>query len=608
MRRLARGAALLVAAGLSFGCLSGAGDTGKIEAAVQRALDDVTTTVGVDGSSVTVIGPKGQRWEANSGVADRGAARVTGETRFAVASITKMFTAATALRLAEQGVVDLDAELDLAGLARETTLRDLLGHSAGLPYESLHEGGPWNESDFAALASRRRVCPPRTCNAYSDLGFVGVGLALQRATGKRFADLLKAEVLGPMGLTRTTLVEDAAETSDVAMLDRHDEPGPPPPGAAVPVGTWSAGAVAASSAELARFGRALFDGKLLGKTSLSAMQNVSASQVLPCTDRCVRNYGLGLQRTRYGGHLAWGHEGSSGAVLAHFPDERVTVAVLTTRRDSGGRILHAVMNAIPGLEDRGDIYTIDADGSGRRRIIRHRLLDGGPSWSPDGRRIVFGSLRDGNPELYVANADGSAVRRLTVEDGEDGAARWSPDGASIVFASDRAGSLDIYLVRADGTGIRRLTSDPADEELPAFSPDGRQIVFNTRAAPSAPRRIGVVAADGTSQRVLAAPADSWSASWSPDGTAISFVRGGGGIWSMPAAGGRAHRVSPAGANDRWPVWGPHGRIAFVLRGDVWTMASDGTDRLQVTHTADEEEFAASWSPDGETLVFTTDAA
>ena len=76
------------------------------------------------------------------------------------------------------------------------------------------------------------------------------------------------------------------------------------------------------------------------------------------------------------------------------------------------------------------------------------MLDGSPSWSPDGGRIAFDSLRDGNGEIYVMNADGSGQTRLTDDPGFDGSASWSPDGSRIAFQSFRDGDAnpEIYVM------------------------------------------------------------------------------------------------------------------------------------------------------------------
>ena len=92
-----------------------------------------------------------------------------------------------------------------------------------------------------------------------------------------------------------------------------------------------------------------------------------------------------------------------------------------------------------------------------------------PAWSPDGRKIAFS--RDGpgsNDEIYVINADGSGQRRLTQSGRQP---LWSPDGQKIAFRSKRNGNDDIYVMNPDGSGQRNLTRNPArvDDSL-AWSP------------------------------------------------------------------------------------------------------------------------------------------
>jgi Tol biopolymer transport system component len=80
---------------------------------------------------------------------------------------------------------------------------------------------------------------------------------------------------------------------------------------------------------------------------------------------------------------------------------------------------------------------MNADGSNVKRLTNNLSDDYGPKWSPDGRKILFDSERDGNREVYVMDADGGNQTRLTRNNATDSATSWSPDGSQIAFASNR---------------------------------------------------------------------------------------------------------------------------------------------------------------------------
>jgi len=115
-----------------------------------------------------------------------------------------------------------------------------------------------------------------------------------------------------------------------------------------------------------------------------------------------------------------------------------------------------------------NIHIVNRDGSGSVRLSHPDNVDAGPAWSPDGSRIAFQSVRDGNPELYVMNADGGGLQRLTDNPAEDGAAAWSPDGSRIAFETNRDGNWEIYVVAADGSDPTNLTRSSGQERTPAW--------------------------------------------------------------------------------------------------------------------------------------------
>ena len=147
-----------------------------------------------------------------------------------------------------------------------------------------------------------------------------------------------------------------------------------------------------------------------------------------------------------------------------------------------------------------DIFADDvaAPGNALTRLTDNDGYDAEAAVSPDGRRIVFTSLRAGDLDLYRA-ADGSDVRRLTDRVGYDGGAFYSWDGRHIVFRAARPETreelddyrallarglvrprrLEIYLMRADGTGVTQLTRAGAASFAPFMHPNGQLVVFSS---------------------------------------------------------------------------------------------------------------------------------
>jgi eukaryotic-like serine/threonine-protein kinase len=112
------------------------------------------------------------------------------------------------------------------------------------------------------------------------------------------------------------------------------------------------------------------------------------------------------------------------------------------------------------------------------RIVASTREDSAPEFSPDARRIAFGSDRSGSYEIYVCNADGSSQLQLTSMQAPDtGSPRWSPDGKQIAFDSRREGHSDVFVISSEGGTPRRLTNSPYDSQTPAWSHDGKWIYF-----------------------------------------------------------------------------------------------------------------------------------
>jgi len=205
------------------------------------------------------------------------------------------------------------------------------------------------------------------------------------------------------------------------------------------------------------------------------------------------------------------------------------------------------------------IYAINADGTGERRLSPTPGFDVTPSWSPDGTKIVYAHLlqapQPNTPpmtDIRAMNADGTGDHAILSNTRFSVEPRWSVNG-SIVFMSLMNGdSLDIYVMNLDGTGLRRLTSSGNNGD-PVWSPDGTKISFGSDREGGAKLNIFVMNADGSDVMQLThfdVPYEAGDTNWSSDRTKITFERDVNGmkqsdpnayaeVWTMNADGSGA---------------------------------------------------------------------
>jgi TolB protein len=246
-----------------------------------------------------------------------------------------------------------------------------------------------------------------------------------------------------------------------------------------------------------------------------------------------------------------------------------------------------------------DLYVMNADGSGQQRLTSDRRWDGAPTWSPDGRAIAYTSGTD----IYVVNADGSD-RRTLAPNARGVALAWSPLGDKIAFVSERDGDMEIHVINPEGSEQRRLTRNTVRDSYPVWSPDGRRIAFESNW------QVWVMNADGSGQRRLTRNgARNFAPAWSPDGRRIAFERRVGRekyggcsgcgrastfqVYVMNADGSGARMLAQGGTQ---PFWSPDGqKIAFERQSDIYVMNTDGSGQRKLTRGA-RRESQPVWSP------------
>ena len=124
---------------------------------------------------------------------------------------------------------------------------------------------------------------------------------------------------------------------------------------------------------------------------------------------------------------------------------------------------------------QNQIWIMDRSGDNPGNIPQTPGWD--PTWSPDGKQILFASDRDGLTQLVTVNVNGRGLHRVTNLPAIRGRSDWSPDGQSIVTYSGPSWNREIYIMNADGSNVRQLTPAGGNSQGPSFSPDGKWVAF-----------------------------------------------------------------------------------------------------------------------------------
>jgi Tol biopolymer transport system component len=233
-----------------------------------------------------------------------------------------------------------------------------------------------------------------------------------------------------------------------------------------------------------------------------------------------------------------------------------------------------------------EIYSVAPSGGSVWQLTRRpatftgsHYVDQSPSWSPGGRQIVFSSNRDGDFDLYRMNADGSRQTRVATLPGSEAMPSWSRDGRTLLFVRRIPGEEDsIWRMDLDGTNLRRLLEpELLGEANPVWSPTADRVAFSWErdlwlANPDGSGRVNVTNTDFVEAGYQDIWLDEENPNWSPDGQRLVYSMGSAfgdyyGLWTIRADGKESRRLTdlsiPVTCCSH-PAWSPDGtRVAFA---------------------------------------------
>jgi tricorn protease len=278
----------------------------------------------------------------------------------------------------------------------------------------------------------------------------------------------------------------------------------------------------------------------------------------------------------------------------------------------------------------GVILLVSMTAAAQTKLLRQPTYSNG--------RIAFSYFGD----IWIVNEDSTGLRRLTDHPARDISPRFSPDGQWIAFSSNREGNNDVYIVSPNGGKPRQLTFNSAEDMVVGWTPDSKKIIFTSSRAKGVFPGVTTlmeVSVDGGMEQPIPTDWGSW-ASYSPDGSKMAFTRHPGvwsrrhyrgsynvDLWLMDVNSKQFTKLADPDykGNYLWPMYGHDGQIYFVADrlpdeknikfggpevmksvNNIWRMPESGGTPVQVTHHTDGNLYFPSMSADGKTIVYEDD--
>jgi Tol biopolymer transport system component len=263
-----------------------------------------------------------------------------------------------------------------------------------------------------------------------------------------------------------------------------------------------------------------------------------------------------------------------------------------------------------------NIYVVSPRGGRATRITANRegeedKLAYDPSWSPDGRRLVFTQTR-----CHSCASEIHVVRARPVRGGSLGPTiaygfrpRWSPDGRKIAFVGTGGG---IHVMNPDGSHHRLLVKRGLANDAPSWSPDSKWLVFTEQKTASNWRLYRISIAGRRLRPLRTGDGSAVDPAWSPKGRTIAFARQSGAwaLYTIDLKNGRRRKLSSGRASDSFPSWSPGGRLLAFVRQEgngtsIFTMKLKGRSIRRLTPLG-VRAVEPAWSPRGDKIAFAGD--
>jgi len=214
--------------------------------------------------------------------------------------------------------------------------------------------------------------------------------------------------------------------------------------------------------------------------------------------------------------------------------------------------------AYVSFEAKKPVVYVHTIADGKRQVAANfKGSNSAPAWSPDGRKLAVSLSREGGSQLFLMNPDGSGLKRLTSSSAIDTEPRFSPDGQWIYFTSDRGGSPQIYRMPSAGGDPQRVTFEGNYNVTPRISPDGKTLAYIARH--QGKFQVALLDLSNRQVTILTDSDRDESPSFSPNGRMIllATVINGRGVLSAVSVDGRVkQRLTATSGDVREPAWGP----------------------------------------------------